>query len=138
MEQYLTADNIQYAMIVGTWLVYIIKKIVQWTPTKKDDEILAALEKDYAWVQGFAPKAFFLVEELAKTGRLPRLNKAVEFIRLLRDEYNKQHAKPLPKALETIANLYAQGKAALDKVNLMKDAIEAKIKGTISPNDEAI
>ena len=137
MEQYLTSDNIQYALILLTWLVYAAKKIIQMTATKRDDEILAEIEQGYDWIQAFAPKAFVLVDELAKTGRLPKVQKAVEFLRMCRDTYQKTRGKPLPKAVETIANIYAQGKAALDKVNLLKDEIEAKLMGTISPHDVA-
>lgn len=135
--EYLTSDNIQYAMIVATWVIYIGKKLIQMTATKKDDALLAELERGYEWIQGFAPKAFFLVEELAKTGKLPKLEKACEFIRLVRDTYLKEQGKPLPKGLETVANIYAQGKAAIDKVNLLKDEIEAKLRGTIGPHDVA-
>lgn len=136
--EYLTVDNIQYTMIVLTWVIYLGKKLIETTTTKRDDEMLAELERGYEWIQGFAPKAFVLVEELAKTGRLPKVQKALEFMRLCRDTYQKTQGKPLPKAIESAANIYAQGKAALDKVNLLKDEIEAKIRGTISPHDAAV
>lgn len=138
MEKYLTPDNIQYVLIFGTWFVYAIKKMVQRTDTKRDDQILSEIEKAYSWVSSFAPKAFFLIEKLAKAGRFSKLEKAMEYIRLIRTEYEKQHNKPLPKQIETIANIYAQGQAAIDKATLLKDHIEAKITGKISPNDEAI
>jgi len=136
--EYLTADNIQYAMIAATWIIYAAKKLIQMTATKRDDALLAEIERGYEWVQGFAPKAFFLVEELAKTGKLPKLEKACEFIRLVRDTYLKEQGKPLPKSLETAANIYAQGKAAIDKVNLLKDEINYKLFGGASPTAEAV
>jgi lysyl-tRNA synthetase class I len=138
MEQYFTVDNIQFALIALTWAVYALRKTVQWTDNKTDDKVLAGLESAYSWVADHAPKFFFLVEELAKSGRLPKIAKAAEFLRLLQEAYQKQHNKQLPKSVETVANVYAQGQAALDKVNLLKDHLEAKIKGKISPNDEAI
>lgn len=129
--EYLTADNIQTAFIALGYIIFAIRQIIKWSPMTKDDELLAKIDNNWLRVSEFALSAYHAVERLSQSGQLPKVQKA------FKDAYEKEHNKSMPKFVESAANLVAQEQAAIDKANLLKDHIEAKLTGTISPNDVA-
>ena len=138
--EYLTTDNIQYFFIVVTWMVYIARKIIWWTPTKSDDEALKAVDAACAMVSSGWEVAYKEVEEISKVSRLTSVQKTFQYMKLINDAWVKAQGKQiaLPKVAEIIANANAKTQALKDKLNLLKDVVEAKWNGTISPNDVAV
>lgn len=135
--EYLTADNIQTAFIALGYIIFAIRQIIKWSSMTKDDELLAKIDNNWLWVSEFALSAYHAVERLSQSGQLPKVQKAFIFMKMVKNAYEKEHNKSMPKFVESAANLVAQEQAAIDKANLLKDHIEAKLTGTISPNDVA-
>lgn len=135
--EYLTIDNFQTAFIIVGYVIFAIRQISKWTSTTKDDVFIQKLDAAFAWVEEFAPMAYQAVERLAVNNQIPKAQKAFTYLKMVKEAYEKAHAQPMPKIVSTTANIIAQGQAAIDKAKLIKDHVEAKINGTISPYDEA-
>jgi len=137
--EYLTADNIQYAMIVATWVVYLLRKLAQATQTKTDDDILKVIDEGYFWVHENWETAYKQVEELSKISKLTPVQKTFQYMKLLNDAWVKAQGKKtaIPKVAEIIANANAKTQAITDKLNLLKDEIQYKLFGGASPTSEA-
>lgn len=138
--KYLTADNIQYAMIVATWVIYIARKIIKWTPTQSDDEALKNVDIACALVSSGWETAYKEVEAVSKVSKLTSVQKTFQYMKLLNDSWVKAQGKQiaLPKVAEIIANANAKTQALKDKLELLKDEINYKLFGGPSPTAEAV
>ena len=94
MMEYLTPANI--ALVLSLLSI----AYTAWARAYPTGKIATTVEAGKSWVRTYAPAISALIEELAKTGAIPKANKASEFLSKVEYEYAKAHpeAPLLPPA----------------------------------------
>jgi hypothetical protein len=133
MSEYLTPANVAILISVLMSLYAILKTIAPKTKTTVDDDIVAFVEKARPWVRDFAFPVWSLVEQLQKQGKILKNGKYGEYITILRDAFRQSFGKEMPKALETDAQLLAQGLSAADKLSKESLPLAATIPPVENP-----
>ncbi len=131
MEKILTVSNVAILASFAMSIYAVLKNIAPKTKTEVDDKIVNLIEKTRPWVYNFASLAWTIVENMGKSGKINKFQKYSEYINILKDGFKQAYGEEMPPALESDAQLIAQGLSAaekLDKVNSLNPTVPAKAK----------
>lgn len=130
-------SEITTGFVVVGYVYAILRAFVAWTESKADDKLLEVFESRLGYVKTLAAEVYAKVEGLVNSGLLPKENKYVKFMELIKTEYKVIHNQPLPQALQIVATAEVGIKAAVEKVSLQVEQVKAQVKGEIGPNTQA-
>ncbi len=131
MDRVFTVSNVAILTSFVMSLYAVLKNIAPKTKTEVDDKIVNLVEKARPWVYNFASITWTIVENMGKSGKVDKLQKYSEYMNILRDGFKQAYGEEMPQALESDAQLIAQGLSAaekLDKVNSLNPTAPAKAK----------
>lgn len=131
MDRIFTVSNVAILVSLVMSLYAVLKSVAPKTKTEVDDKIVSLIEKARPWVYNFASLAWTIVETLGKSGQIDKLQKYSEYMNILKDGFMQAYGEEMPPALESDAQLIAQGLSAaekLDKMNSLNPTAPAKAK----------
>ena len=111
-------ETISVILMVLLVLDRVAHIVAAWTKTKKDDEVIAQLDKAKAFVIRHSKGFFAIVESLSDLGIIKggSVGKLEEFRKQLNEAYLKVNGEPLPQSAIEEGNAIASGLAAMDKL----------------------
>jgi hypothetical protein len=111
-----TVTNVALGISLIASLYALLKTIAPKTKTTADDKVVEFVERARPWVFNFASLSWSIVESLASTGKIDKLNKYSKYMDILREGFEGAFGEKMPKALEADAQFMAQGLSAMDKL----------------------
>ena len=125
---YFTPQNVSILVVLIAAAYSVVRVTAHKTKTTLDDDFVGFVEKNRAWVRDVATPAWLIVEQLWRTGKLPRTAKLEKYLEIIRQLFSLTHqGEKMPGALEEEAKLYAAGLSVADKLG--KEAGSSPMSG---------
>lgn len=137
MSEYFTATNVAIVLSLLASFYALLKTIAPKTKTTADDKVVELVEKARPWVSQFGGLIWSFVEQMANTGKIEKLNKASEYMKIIRESFKQAFSADMPEALNGDAELIAKGLSAIEKlekgVTLNPTPARDEVKSTSRP-----
>lgn len=112
---YLTTENITFVLTMLLVAERIVRAIAPITKTDLDDRAIREIDKAKEWGRSVAPAIYAIVEGLAASGKIPKAEKAKEFISEISEAYTRANGSTMPVQAIADAQTVARGLAAATK-----------------------
>lgn len=140
MLEYFTVGNVALVVSLIASFYALLKTMAPKTQSTADDKALELIDRARPWIFSFSSLAWSIVESLSKSGKIDKLTKFSEYMRILKEGFEQAFGKEMPMALESDAQLIAQGLSAaekLDKVNSLNPIEPATAREALALKPQA-
>ncbi len=116
IKEFFTVQNMTAIFALLTALYAVLKTAAPRTRTSLDDKIVASADRFKYWIREYAPLAWAIAEQLCNSGKIAKLDKYAEYLKILKEAFHKSFGTAMTAETESEAALQAQGLSAVDKL----------------------